>query len=101
MKNISFGKLLEKLLYISNQKKSTLAKELGYDVSYISKWINAKNLPTQKSISTICKVTAQFIVKSLTPSAMEELIEYFEIDNDINIDTYDCNKHSITVWKAY
>lgn len=84
MKSISFGKLLEKLLYISNQKKSTLAKELGYDVSYISKWINGKNLPTQKSISTICKITANFIVKSLTPSAKEELIDYFEIDNDIN-----------------
>ena len=26
------------------------AKELGYDVSYISKWITGKNLPTQKSI---------------------------------------------------
>ena len=23
------------------------AKELGYDVSYISKWITGKNLPTQ------------------------------------------------------
>ena len=84
MKSIPFGQLLEKLLYISNQKKSTLARELGYDISYISKWINAKNLPTQKSISTICKVTAQFIYKSLTPAAMKELIEYFEIDNEIN-----------------
>lgn len=39
MKNITFGQLLEKLLYLSNQKKSVLAKELGYDISYISKWV--------------------------------------------------------------
>lgn len=84
MKSIVFGQLLEKLLYLSNQKKSTLARELGYDVSYISKWINAKNLPTQKNISTICKTTAEFIVKSLTPTSKQELIDYFEIDIDVS-----------------
>ncbi|MGL6106044.1 helix-turn-helix domain-containing protein [Romboutsia sp.] len=84
MKNIAFGNLLEKLLYLSNQKKSTLAKELGYDVSYISKWVNGKNLPTQKSISTICKITSKFISGYLTPTSTQELIEYFEIDVQIN-----------------
>ena len=53
MKNITFGRLLEKLLDLSNQKKSALAKVLGYDVSYISKWISGKNLPTQKSMSDV------------------------------------------------
>lgn len=86
MKDMKFGQLLEKLLYLSNQKKSTLARELGYDVSYISKWINAKNLPTQKNIAMICKTTAEFIVRSLTPTSMQELIDYFEIDTDVNKD---------------
>ena len=53
LKNIEFGQLLDKLLYLSNQKEITLAKQLGYDISYISKWINGKNLPTQKSISNM------------------------------------------------
>ncbi|MGL4914298.1 MAG: helix-turn-helix domain-containing protein [Romboutsia sp.] len=83
MKVITFGQLLEKLLYLSNQKKSTLARELGYDVSYISKWINAKNLPTQKNISTICKTVAEFIVKALNPMSTQELIDYFEIDTEV------------------
>ncbi|MBQ3422761.1 MAG: hypothetical protein IJH34_14130, partial [Romboutsia sp.] len=83
MKNITFGKLLEKLLYLSNQKKSVLAKVLGYDISYISKWINEKNLPTQKSISDICRTTAGFIVDSLNTSNMQELKNYFEIDDKI------------------
>ncbi len=82
MKGITFGQLLEKLLYLSNQKKSTLAKELGYDVSYISKWINEKNLPTQKSVPNICKMSSEFIVKSLTPLSTQELKNYFEIDID-------------------
>ena len=87
MKNIEFGQLLEKLLYISNQKKITLAKELGYDISYISKWINGRNLPTQKSILNICKVTSQFIVKSLNPISKQELKRYFEIELQVKDDT--------------
>ena len=82
MINITFGQLLEKLVYLSKQKKKTLAKELGYDVSYISKWISNKNLPTQKNIAQICKATSTFIVNSLSPSSMDELMSYFEIDKD-------------------
>lgn len=87
MKNITFGKLLEKLLHLSNQKKSSLAKALGYDVSYISKWINGKNLPTQKNISDVCKITSEFIVDSLNMSHMQELKDYFEIDKDLESNT--------------
>ena len=83
LKNIAFGQLLEKLLYLSNQKKSTLAKELGYDISYISKWINGRNLPTQKSISSICKITSEFIVKSLNSTSKQELKHYFEIEVEV------------------
>lgn len=84
MKNITFGELLEKLLYLSNQKKSSLAKAVGYDVSYISKWINGKNLPTQKSISNVCKTTSEFIVNSLTIESMQKIKMYFEIESDID-----------------
>ena len=83
MRDIKFGNLLEQLLNLSNQKKSALAKELGYDVSYISKWIKKKNLPTQKSISDVCKITSKFIVDSLSISNMQELKNYFEIDEGL------------------
>lgn len=90
LQSIVFGQLLEKLLYISNQKKITLAKELGYDISYISKWINGRYLPTQKSISSICKLTSEFIVKSLNPISKQELKRYFEIEvkDDIELVEY-------------
>ncbi|MGL5329927.1 MAG: hypothetical protein ACRDD7_11710 [Peptostreptococcaceae bacterium] len=84
MKKITFGELLEKLLYLSNQKKSSLAKAVGYDVSYISKWITGKNLPTQKSISNVCKTTSEFIVNSLTIDSMQKIKTYFEIESEID-----------------
>lgn len=80
MKDMTFGQLLEKLIYLTNQKKSTLAKIVGYDVSYISKWINEKNYPTQKSISNICEITSEFIVNSADSKSKEGLKRYFEIE---------------------
>lgn len=84
MNSTTFGQLLEKLLYLANQKKGTLAKELGYDISYISKWINTKNLPSQKNISEICKTTARFIVSSLNEKSKQDLLDYFELGKEID-----------------
>ncbi len=80
MNNITFGNVLENLLYISNQKKSSLAHALGYDISYINKWISSKNLPSAKRINEICKDISIFIVESLTESTYESVVNYFEID---------------------
>ncbi|MGL5692896.1 MAG: hypothetical protein ACRCXA_02375 [Peptostreptococcaceae bacterium] len=82
MDKILFGELLDRLLYLSNQKKNALAKELGYDVSYISKWIKSKNLPSAKNANVICKDIANFIVNSLNESSMNDIIKYFEFEID-------------------
>ena len=82
MKNITFGNLIEKLLYISNQKKSSLAKFIGYDVSYINKWILSTYLPSSKRIIEICKNISDFIIQSLDESGLINLIDYFEIPSD-------------------
>lgn len=83
MKNITFGYLLEKLLHLSKQKKNALAKTLGYDISYISKWTSGKNLPIHKNIQEICMNTSKFIVNSLTEETKKDIKEYFDIDNTI------------------
>ena len=82
MKNITFGNLIEKILYISNQKKSSLAKFIGYDVSYINKWILSTYLPSSKRINEICKNISDFIIQSLDESGLINLIDYFEIPSD-------------------
>jgi len=79
LKNITFGNLIEKLLYISDQKKSSLAKFIGYDVSYINKWILSTYLPSSKRINEICKNISEFILDSLDESKLINLIDYFEI----------------------
>ncbi|MBQ6631339.1 MAG: hypothetical protein IJH55_04305 [Romboutsia sp.] len=86
MKNLTFGNLLEKLLYLSNQKKSSLAKFIGYDVSYINKWIACTHLPSSKRINKICNNISDFIIDSLDDLTRSNLIKYFEIPNDSSND---------------
>ncbi|MBS5181807.1 MAG: helix-turn-helix transcriptional regulator, partial [Streptococcus salivarius] len=66
MVNMEFGKNIEKLIQFSGQKNYSLAKELGYDVSYISKWISGSMLPASKNIKNICEKTAKFVVDNAT-----------------------------------
>ena len=82
MNSRSFGAVLDNLLYISKQKKSSLAKYLGYDVSYINKWINSKNLPSARKATEVCREISNFIVESLNEETKEHLIDYFELDKD-------------------
>ena len=44
-----FSSLLEQLMIIADVKNYTLASELQYDVSYISKWVSGRMLPAEKS----------------------------------------------------
>ena len=84
MNNITFGNLLEKLLYVCNQKKTSLAKKLGYDISYINKWITSKNLPSSKRINEICANISTFIIDSLDEDTYSNMIEYLEVPFDSN-----------------
>lgn len=79
---MDFGKLLEKLLHASAQKNYALAAELGYDVSYISKWITKSMLPANKNVNVICESIAQFIASSLTSLAAQQLCVFFDLPSD-------------------
>lgn len=89
----TFGGVLENLLYISKQKKSSLASYLGYDVSYINKWVNSKNLPSFKRAVEICENIAKFIIKSLDNDTRKHLVEYFELERDDNDFLYEYIKN--------
>ena len=80
LNNRTFGGVLENLLYISKQKKSSLASYLGYDVSYINKWVNSKNLPSFKRATEICENISNFIIESLDENTRQHLIDYFELE---------------------
>lgn len=80
MIDIEFGKLIEKLIHFSGQKNYSLAKELGYDVSYISKWISSTMLPTSKNIKNICGKVSVFIVENTNESSLDDIIDYLQIE---------------------
>lgn len=77
-----FGKLLDRLILISNQKNYALANALGYDVSYISKWINGSMLPASKNCNHVCRSIANFIVKSSEGIALSDLNAIYNTDNN-------------------
>lgn len=95
MNNRTFGGVLENLLYISKQKKSSLASYLGYDVSYINKWVNSKNLPSVKRSAEICENISRFIVKSLDDDTKKTLVEYFQLERDDNDFLYEYIKDTL------
>lgn len=80
MVNVEFGKNIEKLIQFSGQKNYSLAKELGYDVSYISKWISGTMLPASKNIKNICEKTAKFVVDNATEIHKCEILAYYKLD---------------------
>lgn len=82
MNKRTFGAVLENLLYISKQKKSSLANYLGYDVSYINKWVNSKKFPSSKRAKEICSDISEFIVNSLEEDTRIHLVEYFELESN-------------------
>lgn len=79
MQKMEFGKLVERLIYISGQKNYLLASNLDYDVSYISKWINCTMLPSAKNIKIISKKIAEFIVEESNSIALRELEKFLEL----------------------
>lgn len=61
---MEFGALLRQLLEINNLKMYDLAAVLGYDKSYLSKWVNQTKLPSAKEIDRICDEVARFVTAS-------------------------------------
>ena len=65
---MTFGETLKTLLDVSNIKQSQLADHLGYDVSYISRWLNNSKLPSAKNNREIFDQIAEYISKNINES---------------------------------
>lgn len=82
MKKMPFHILLNKLISISSIKKTRLAEYLNYDISYLSKWISGKNLPSKKNINIISSMISEFICNNITSKDKEILIDYLDFDQE-------------------
>lgn len=61
---MNFGTALRTILTINDIKAVNLAAELGYDISYISKWLNSSKRPARKNAADTCTQIARYIEKN-------------------------------------
>ena len=76
-----FSLLLERLMSAANIKNFVLANALQYDVSYISKWLNGRSIPSKKGAEQILSDISHCIVTELDDEGRENLYQEYEVDD--------------------
>ncbi|MGN0249994.1 MAG: hypothetical protein ACI4EH_01330 [Oliverpabstia sp.] len=86
-----FSKLLEYLMSVAELKNYTLAQELQYDVSYISKWVSGRMLPAEKMEKKILEGISHCIVESASEEGRNTLLEEYSLDDceDLKLAIFD------------
>lgn len=77
-----FSGLLKHLMTVAKLKNYTLAKELQYDESYISKWVNGNLLPTEKTSDKVLRDISRCVVSSLDEESRAALYSQYQVDDD-------------------
>lgn len=85
----TYGTLLKNLINFSGSKLSIVAEEVGYDVSYISKWCNKAKLPAAKMAPNINRTLAKhFSREILKHEDLFSFSKHFNVEADEeNIDS--------------
>lgn len=60
---MSFGTMLKTILTVNDIKMYNLANALGYDKSYISKWVNGAKLPPAKDLDKLTERIGRFVAQ--------------------------------------
>lgn len=74
---MTFGQTLKQMLSISGVKLTHLANGLGYDSSYISRWINEVKLPSLKNNDNLFYKIADTIIDYSSPNACAQLRQQY------------------------
>lgn len=81
-----FSSLLKHLMTVAKLKNYTLAKELQYDESYISKWVTGTLLPTEKTSEKIFRDISHCIITSLDDESRSTLYSEYQVDHDRDLE---------------
>lgn len=81
-----FSALLKHLMAVAKLKNYTLAKELQYDESYISKWVTGSLLPTEKTSGKIFRDISRCVVSSLDKESREQFYSEYQVDRDRDLE---------------
>ncbi|MCD8085849.1 MAG: hypothetical protein LUF28_05920 [Clostridiales bacterium] len=86
-----FSRLLEQLMSEAEIKNYTLAQELQYDVSYISKWISGRMLPAEKTERKVLSGISHCIVSAASEEGLANLrADYnIELNDQLEMAIYD------------
>ena len=76
-----FSRLLKHLMTVAGIKNYSLAQELKYDVSYISKWTGGQMIPSEKYASKILKGISECIVTQCGAEAATGLMQEYQVEN--------------------
>lgn len=81
-----FSSLLKHLMAVAKLKNYTLAKELQYDESYISKWVNGNLLPTEKTSEKTLREISRCVVSSVDEDGRATLYSEYQVDHDMDLE---------------
>lgn len=76
---MNFSETLQLLFQVSNVKLASLAQYLGYDVSYISKWINGNKLPSSRNIEELIRKINRFIGDNTSDTQRKKIAKELEL----------------------
>lgn len=85
-----FSSLLKRLMAVAGLKNHTLATQLQYDESYISKWVNGNSLPSEKTADSVLRGISRCIVDTLDNDSRQALYLEYQVDQDDDL-----------MWAAY
>ena len=74
---------LKKFMKFTKMKSVTLAEYIGYDVSYISKWINGAKLPSSRAIERVNEDAAALFAETIEKlDRRQDCCRYFSFPAD-------------------
>ncbi len=76
-----FSALLEHLTALAEVKYYVLAQSVQFDVSYISKWISGRVLPTEKTASDTIQKLSRCLAENATTSGLQQLCQEYQLAN--------------------
>jgi len=77
---MTFGSTLRELTNLCGVKRCNLAAALGYDPSYVSRWINDVKLPANTEHNPLLRNIAAYLTANATLEAREKIACRFSLD---------------------
>lgn len=79
---MTFGRTLQELTRLCGVKRCNLADALGYDPSYISRWINGVKHPSLRSNDALPAQIAAYLTANAAPDVRARIAGQFDLRCD-------------------